>query len=272
MESTDVPFVSLLGKPEDVHAEIGEAFERDGFVVIIDHGIQPNLFTAAYETSAEVFDLPDATKLRYERADRRHGYIPPDAGAIKNDPDPDLKEFWHIRDAIEGLPLEVPRFGKVCHHLSDQLSHVGDQVLDHVGAHLGKPKGFFREWTRDGTHLTRLVHYPDDVSVRHKIRSRAHRDVGLITLFPIATAPGLEIMIGEREWLPLDYPPDSIVVTVGEMLQFHTYGRLCAAIRRDVNVPGRHFSLRHFVQPRHDVALITAGDYFHYRLSRAGVI
>src|SRR5688572_24545218 len=108
-----VPVISLLESrrnPKFVDDVIGGALESIGFVIVTDHGIPANLLEAAYEASAQVFDLPLETKLRYERPDHQVGYTPFGVEHAKDDPNPDLKEFWHVRDMDDGLPAEVPRF------------------------------------------------------------------------------------------------------------------------------------------------------------------
>jgi isopenicillin N synthase-like dioxygenase len=280
MKSVDrVPVISLLEDPVRLHAGIGEALERIGFVIVTHHGIQPSLLNAAYEESAKVFDLPLETKLRYERLpDHQVGYSPFGLEHAKDKPDqPDLKEFWHIRATDAGLPEEVPQFGKVLRYLSRQLQHLGNQVLDHVGAYLGKPDGFFREWTRNGNSLTRVLHYPEIADGAVGLRSSAHEDINLITMLPASTEPGLEIMTRDGEWIPIDNPPEAIIVNAGDMLQMHTGGRIRSATHRVVNLPGRRFSIPHFVHPRSEVVLqenprVTAGEYLYQRLVEIGVI
>ncbi|HJV33215.1 MAG TPA: 2-oxoglutarate and iron-dependent oxygenase domain-containing protein [Patescibacteria group bacterium] len=274
-----VPVISLdenRRKPERLDAVIGGALERIGFVIVTDHGIASNLFEAVYEASAEVFDLPIEAKTRYVRPDHQVGYTPFGVEHAKDDPNPDLKEFWHVRATDDGLPAEVPRFGALCRYLSRQLSHLGNQVLDHVGGYLGKPQGFFREWIKGGSSLTRIIHYPEIAEGAKGIRSAAHEDINLITLLPAATAPGLEIKTRDGEWIAIDNPPDSIIVNAGDMLQMHTAGRIRSATHRVVNLPGRRFSIPHFVHPRADVVLreeppLTAGEYLKQRLIEIGV-
>lgn len=280
METSErVPVISLLRSRDErrtVDAVIGGALERIGFVIVTDHGIPANLLDAAYEASKEVFDLPLATKLSYERPDHQVGYTPFGVEHAKDDPYPDLKEFWHVRNSDDGLPTEVPRFGLICRYLSRQLQHLGNQVLDHVGTYLGKPDGFFREWTREGNSLTRILHYPEVAPDAKGIRSAAHEDINLITLLPASTTPGLEIRTRAGVWIPIDNPPESIIVNAGDMLQMHTGGRIRSATHRVVNLPGRRFSIPHFVHPRSDVLLreeprMTAGEYLRQRLIEIGI-
>jgi isopenicillin N synthase-like dioxygenase len=281
MDTTDrVPVISLLESRRDrrhVDAVIGGALERFGFVIVTDHGIPANLLDAAYQAADEVFDLPLAAKLAYERPDHQVGYTPFGVEHAKDDPNPDLKEFWHVRDSEDGLPTEVPQFGKICRHLLVELNHLGDQVLEHVGGYLGKPDGFFRTWTDGGSSLTRVILYPEIPAGAKGIRSAAHEDINLITLLPASTAPGLEIRTRDGLWIPIDNPPESIIVNAGDMLQMHTAGRIRSATHRVVNLPGRRFSIPHFVHPRPDVVLqdaprVTAGEYLRQRLIEIGVL
>lgn len=271
-----VPVISLLDDPKKLDAAIGGALERIGFLVVTDHGIPANILEAAYRASEKVFALPLETKLAYERPDHQVGYTPYGVEHAKDDPNPDLKEFWHVRSGPDGLPAEVPEFGRILRYLSRQLGHLGNHLLDHVGAYLGKRNGFFREWTAGGDSLTRIIRYPEIPADAKGVRSAAHEDINLITLLVSATAPGLEVQTRDGEWIEVVNPPDAIVVNAGDMLQMHTAGRIRSATHRVVNLPGERYSIPHFVHPRAEVVLresprLTAGEYLRQRLIEIGV-
>ena len=276
--SEHVPVISLLEKPERLTASVGEALERIGFFILTDHGLQPGLLAAAYAATEKVFDLPIETKLRYERLpDHQDGYTPYGVEHAKDDPNPDLKEFWHVRASGEALPEEVPEFGEVITYLGRQLSHLGCMMLDHLDAYLGEPSGRMRSWTRDGRTLTRVIHYPEVPSGAEGVRSSAHEDINLITMLVSATAPGLDVKTRDGQWIEVAETPGAIVVNAGDMLQMATGGRIRSATHRVRNLPGRRYSIPHFIHPRSEVVLreeprLTAGEYLLQRLREIGVL
>ena len=70
-------------------------------------------------------------------------------------------------------------------------------------------------------------------------------------------------------------PPDAIIVNAGDMLQAYDR-RFRSATHRVRNLPGRRFSIPHFVHPRSEIVLdaatgLTAGEYLDQRLRAIGI-
>ncbi|MGB0725256.1 MAG: 2-oxoglutarate and iron-dependent oxygenase domain-containing protein, partial [Candidatus Poseidoniaceae archaeon] len=75
---------------------MGDALKDIGFFALTGHGISAEAIDQAYATIGRFFHLDDATKRTYERADmfRQRGYTPYGVEHAKDNPEPDLKEFW----------------------------------------------------------------------------------------------------------------------------------------------------------------------------------
>ena len=122
----EVAALSLTNRGDSAHfaASLGCSFERFGFAVIADHGIDPALIARADQASRAFFALPEETKRRYHIAGSggARGYTPFGIEAAKDADAADLKEFWHVgRDLAPGhpyarfmppniWPAEVPEF------------------------------------------------------------------------------------------------------------------------------------------------------------------
>ncbi len=279
-----VPVVDMVGDAGRLPQLLGEGLERFGFVTVTNHGIPPAYLRRAYEVARSTFALPEAVKQKYETPanGRATGYTSFGIEHAKDDPTPDLKEFWHVRKNVpmaERLyPIEVSDFGGTYMALFDALDRLSTRLLDAVGRHLGRPDGELSAMTREGNSLLRILHYPPIRPGTPGLRSAPHEDINFITLLVSATASGLEILTREGAWIAVDNPPDAIIVNAGDMLQLLTRGRIRSTTHRVTNGTGdgERYSIPFFVHPRSEVVLselprVTAGEYLARRLEEIGI-
>ena len=281
---------------------LGAGLERFGFVNVRGHGIDPALLERAYGVARETFALPEAEKKRYETPHdgRQRGYTAFGVEHAKDNPNPDLKEFWHIgRDLGADHPLhtsgdippnqspsDVPTFGPTFQALFDAQEDFAMRLLDAVALYLGLAPDLFRRMTHHGNSVLRVIHYPDlgTAPVPGSIRAAQHEDINLMTVLPASTRPGLELMTRDGRWMAVESPPDVMVCDTGDMMQLLTAGRLPATTHRVVNpegADGGRLSMPFFLHPHPDWVLtptdpaygepIEARDYLHRRLRAIGV-
>ena len=109
-----VPTLSLADQardPDGFAHDLGGSFERFGFAVVADHGIDPALVARAWAETEALFALPEAEKRQYHQSGGggARGYTPFGTEIAKDAKAHDLKEFWHIgRELPAGH-----RFGEV---------------------------------------------------------------------------------------------------------------------------------------------------------------
>jgi isopenicillin N synthase-like dioxygenase len=287
---------------------LGEAFVDTGFAALIHHGVDLDLAREATAVAASVFDLPEATKLRYEdpKGLGQRGYTAFGREHAKDQPVPDLKEFWHVgRELPAAHPLaqayarnlwpeEIPRFRAIMTALYGQLEICGDHLLEACALHLGEDRALFRDMARDGDSVLRVLHYPPIPADAHpaSIRAAAHEDINLMTLLLESTAPGLELLQRDGAWRKVHSLAGQIIVDTGDMMQRLTNGYFKSTTHRVVNPDSsrdRRFSMPFFIHPRPDVILdprpsaiartggraaftpIAAGDYLVQRLRAIGL-
>ena len=290
-------------------AALGASFERYGFAVVSDHGIDQALIDTALERTKAFFALPEPVKAAYviPGGAGQRGFTPFGVETAKGETQADLKEFWHVgRDLPAGhrygpvispnvWPVEVDGFQGAVGGLYAALDALGGRLLAAIACHLGLETSFFEGPTRDGDSVLRLLHYPPVAPGAAAVRAGAHEDINAITLLLGAEEAGLELLTADGVWLPVSPPPGSVVVNIGDMLQRLTNHRLPSTTHRVVNpAPDRrgfarystpfflHFAPDYRIQtlancmgldrPNRYPTPITADDYLQERLAEIKLV
>ncbi|MBU1032324.1 isopenicillin N synthase family oxygenase [Patescibacteria group bacterium] len=271
-----VPVVDMRTGGSEFTKRLGDGLENFGFVAIVNHGIETRLLKQAYDTARRVFVLPTEIKNKYQTPEtgRQVGYTPFQMEHAKDSDLPDLKEFWHIvrpgnRSYLNVYPREVPDFEMIMPELFRALDKISVHLLTSIRDYLNYRTDKLTEMVNGGNSILRILHYPNINSDVEGMRSAPHEDINLLTLMVAATTPGLEIKNRQGEWIPVNNPPNSIIVNSGDMLELYTFGRISSATHRVVNPDkpdGGRYSLPFFVMPRPETALVTAGCFLEQRL------
>jgi len=291
--------------------DIGKAFNETGFVTITNHGLSKELITELYSEVKELFDLPEATKLNYEKVELagQRGYTSKGKETAKGFRVPDLKEFWQIGQTItdndpikEEYPdnlqvTELPKFNTTTLEIYKKLESAGSQILQAISVYLGLPEDYFADKIHNGNSILRCLHYfpilDPDALPPDAVRAGAHEDINLITLLIGASADGLEVLTRDGDWFAIKAEGEDVVVNVGDMLQRLTNGKLKSTTHRVVNPPREkmgfsRYSVPFFLHPRSEMDLtsldstidaehpklysdITAGEYLDERLREIGL-
>jgi isopenicillin N synthase-like dioxygenase len=287
-------------------ADLGAAFRETGFAVISDHPIDPGVIERGVSAAKAFFALPEPVKRRYfiEGGGGQRGYTPFAVEVAKGAKAKDLKEFWHVgRELPPGDPLraimgdnlyvaEVEGWKRDTGAMFDALEQMGLKVLAAIAIHLDLPPDYFVGPVRNGNSILRLLHYPPqlDPPPEGSVRAGAHEDINVITLLLGAEEGGLEVLHRNGRWLPVNPPPGSLVVNIGDMLQRLTNGALPSTTHRVVNPkPERarfprystpfflHFRPDYLIEPLPGMGAgpppppITAQDYLLERLREIGL-
>ncbi len=306
-----VPPLSLSCQDADPSAfaeQFGRSFERFGFAIVADHGIDAALIARSWSATKAFFAQPTADKMPYKSSKGgARGYTPFGIEIAKDATENDLKEFWHVgrdlppRHRYSGsMPPNIwpdhPReFKPVFTELYAEFDRVGAQLLSAIAVYLGLRPDWFVEPVRDGNSILRLLHYPPISAEASGIRAGAHEDINLITLLLGAEEAGLQLQDRDGQWLAVDPPAGAMVVNVGDMLQRLTNHVLPSTSHRVVNPPpGRRgvprYSMPFFLHLASDFPIvtlpecvsaerpdrypepITADDYLQQRLREIGLL
>lgn len=287
--------------------QMGDALKDIGFFALQGHGVDYRLIEKAYKLSEAFFDLPDATKRKYEDVALKgqRGFTSFGREQAKGASVPDLKEFWHVGRELSAShplskeyhpnfwPTEIPEFKEVMVELYRQLDVCSARLLEACSLYLHEPAAFLPDMAKDGNTILRIINYPQVSPDRDPaaIRAGAHEDINFITLLCEATAGGLELLQRDGSWLPIHALKGQIIVDTGDMLQNLSNGLFKSTTHRVVNPDNsreRRFSMPYFVHPRSEVSLnplpsciekmggknypdLNAGEYLDQRLKEIGL-
>jgi isopenicillin N synthase-like dioxygenase len=261
-----IPTLSLAQGETDAAGfarALGNSFERFGFAVIVDHGIDLKLIDRAWGLTADFFALPTQTKLHYDAAPNagQRGYTAFGTEIAKDAKKHDLKEFWHVgRDLPPGhrfrdhmpanvWPAEIPEFQPALSSLFAAFDEAGGRILSAIALHLGLSPDWFEHTVENGNSILRLLHYPPIPKDADGIRAGAHEDINTITLLLGAEEAGLQLLGKDGEWLAIDPPQGALVVNIGDMLQRLTNNRLPSTTHRVINPPPERRHLPRYSMP-----------------------
>ena len=290
-------------------SEVGDALKDIGFFAVTHHGIPRALVDDTYAKCDAFFDLDEPTKRTYLQPDIGHqrGYTAFGVEHAKDNPAPDLKEFWQTGrpypddGTVPTYPqnvwptAHVAGFQATTETLFSSMETLAQHLLSACSTYLGMPEDWLPNMSHHGNTIMRMIHYPplDESMPEGAVRSAAHEDINFITLLVTATADGLEVMDHDGSWIQVQGDQDAIIVDSGDMLQNLTNGLFKSTTHRVVNPKDsntRRYSMPMFVHPRNEIDLtphpdfvamtggqanyasITAGDYLHQRLKEIGLI
>lgn len=297
------------GDPQAFAAALGGSFERFGFAVVADHGIDAALIARAWALTKAFFDQPEDVKRAFHVSGKggARGYTPFGIEIAKGATENDLKEFWHVgrelpaghryRETMpDNLWPETPEgFKATFLELYAEFDRVGLRLLSAIARHLGLEPHWFDSAVENGNSVMRLLHYPPVSPQAPGVRAGAHEDINLITLLLGAEEAGLELLDRDGRWLPIKPPEGAMVVNVGDMLQRLTNHVLPSTTHRVVNPPPERrgkarYSMPFFLHLAPDFPIetlagcvsaenpdrypepITADQYLHQRLREIGLL
>ncbi|MEE8528648.1 MAG: 2-oxoglutarate and iron-dependent oxygenase domain-containing protein [Gammaproteobacteria bacterium] len=227
--------------------QLGRAMERIGFAILINHGIDTELYDFGVEATKRLFETTTREHREKYLAQRQgsvnQGYFPieettiihPDLvegwvfcrRAFDMDEDPDYREadFW----PLTGLE---PQFRKICLSQEKLIPPIMQSILRYLGC---DPHLYDERLT--GTNFGfRLNYYPPVMAndaARGGGRMLGHEDVDLFTFLPAPRVSGLQVLNRENmKWIRLDAPPGSIIMNTGDYMQRITNDRLPSTTHR----------------------------------------
>jgi isopenicillin N synthase-like dioxygenase len=237
--------------PKAFAERLGQGFRETGFAVISDHPIDQAVIDAGVGAGKKFFALPDETKRGYfiPGGGGQRAYTPFATEVAKGAKAKDLKEFWHVARELSqdhkyaglmGANLyvkEVPGWKDATNEMFSALDTFGLDILQAIAMHLKLPPDFFNDKVQEGNSILRLLHYPPQTEPppEGSVRAGAHEDINVITLLLGAEEGGLEVLHRNGQWLPVNPPPGSLVVNIGDMLQRLTNDVLPSTTHRVVN-------------------------------------
>ena len=236
------------------------------------HDLSEDLLDSAYGMLAEFFSMPQDVKQRFVAPEThgQTGYTGLLVETAASSDVPDWKEMLNWgRELPAGHPLRaryphrygpqvlpeaaIPGCEQLLTTFHDRIEDIQRRFLRVIAEAIGCHESLFDEMTHNGATLTRALRYPpmpESPGGSH-VWAGSHGDINLITALPRATAPGLQVKVGD-DWIDAVAPEGQVIINTGMMLERLTNGVLPTGIHRVVAVPGQpgdRYSVVQFFHP-----------------------
>lgn len=255
---------------ERIAAELGKVAHEVGFCYLTDTGIPEEVFERLLDAAKAFFALPLEEKmaLYIGNSTCHRGFVPRGeegyTAAVQ-----DLKEAFDTAldlpaddpDHVAGNPMlgpnvwpDLPEFAEAVTEYYRYAMKVGDQLFRAFAVALGEAPEFFEPVTRRSPSQLRLMHYPFDPHAVDVPGMGSHTDFECFTLLR-PTAPALEVMNGDGQWIDAPPLPGTLVMNIGDMLEAWTNGYFVATSHRVRNVQEERYSFPLFVNVDYDTVI-----------------
>jgi isopenicillin N synthase-like dioxygenase len=261
-----------------VAAQLREALENIGFLIVVNHGVSPALTDGIVEEARRFHALPLGEKLALATGRGQGsgftGYLASGAYSVKtsevNDNDqPDLNEaFFMDRERapddpevlagrlfreLNKWPAGLPGFRDFLLRYWDAMEGFSQQLLPMFAAALDLPPGYFAAAFEGAQCVLRLSHFPPTAYRANQFGLAPHTDANFFTVLPQANVEGLYIRPEGRDWIKAPRIPGSFVINAGDMLKRWTNDRFLSTRHLAINLTDRHrYSTPFFYTPHID--------------------
>lgn len=260
-----LPVVDLsdLGAPDltarqAVADELGRAAREVGFLYVTGHGLDPRLTADLKATAERFFARPLARKMEFHigRSTNHSGYVP-EGEEVFVEGKIDRKESYDTgldhpggdgRAPMLGPNLwpDDPDFKAAVGAYYAAVAGLARRLFGGLALALGLPQDHFEAHLTAPPSQLRMIHYPfDAVASADQQGIGAHTDYEFFTLLQ-GTAPGLEVLNGDGQWIDAPPFPGAFVVNIGDMLEAWTNGVFTATSHRVRKVAEERYSFPFF--------------------------
>lgn len=283
--SEDFPVIDLgaymrgeAGALANVAAQLRHALENIGFLIVVNHGVAPELTDGIVEQAKRFHAMPMAEKLKLATGRGQGsgftGYLPSGEYSVKtsevNDNDqPDLNEAFFMDrerapddpEVLAGKlfrepnkwPENLPGFREFLLRYWDALEGFSQRLLPVFATALDLAPDYFDRAFVDAQCVLRLSHFPPTRYRDNQFGLAPHTDANFFTVLPQANVEGLYIRPQGRGWIKAPRIPGSFVINAGDMCKRWTNDRFLSTQHLAINLTDQHrYSTPFFYTPHID--------------------
>ena len=274
-------YSSDLAEQQKVADQLGHAAEHVGFFYITGHQIPAGEIEKLKAQAKAFFALPFEEKMQYYAGKfgiKHRGYVPPGEERPETLERPELahtenktdnKEAFDLSwdlpetdpDVIANKPMhgsnvwaDLPNFKTDVSAYYDSVISLGRVLLRGFELALKLEPNALNKLVNKPTSQLRLMHYPHDLEAEDIFGFGAHTDMELFTIL-LPTAPGLEVVNSEGEWIDAPPIPNAFVVNIGDMIEALSGGTFTATSHRVRKVRNERYAFPLFFACDYDVEI-----------------
>ncbi|MGP6085344.1 isopenicillin N synthase family dioxygenase [Antarctobacter jejuensis] len=266
----------IAARDPETLAELRRGAEEIGFLIVGNTAISAARMRFVLAAYRAFFDLPEAEKRRVDMAatGSNRGWGAPQSEQVDPEANPDYKQVFDsgFEDPESGLSVYAPNlwparpegFREVIEAYYRDARAVALGLLRGIAEAIGEERGFFDDKFARPMALLRGNYYPPrpDWAGDKDFGIAAHTDYGCLTLLGSDGVAGLEVLLRDGSWLPVEARPGEFVINFGEMLELWTGGRVKATLHRVKGTAEERISVPLFFNPDYmtNVAPIGSGQ------------
>ena len=258
-------------------AELRDALENIGFVIVVNHGVPAALTDGVVAQTRRFHALPMAEKLKVATGRGRgsgftgylgSGYTVKTSQVNDND-QPDLNEAFFVDrerppddpEVLAGKlfrelnkwPEGLPGFRDFLLRYWAAMESFSQSLLPVFAAALDLPPGYFDAAFADAQCVLRLTHYPPSRYRDNQFGLAPHTDANFFTVLPQSNVEGLYIRPHGHGWIKAPRIPGSFVINSGDMCRRWTNNRFLSTEHLAVNLTSEpRYSTPFFYTPHID--------------------
>lgn len=280
--------ISKLSSPDltdrlNVAKALDQACKEVGFLYIKGDQFNPQLFIHIQQIAQAYFAQDEAIKMQqYIGLSENHsGYVPIGEEQFASNTY-DLKEAYDVNYDYPLAELRLPLLGPTLWpdfpdfktQVLDYYQHVkaiGHQLFQGFALALGLNEDFFTPHLQHPPSQLRLIHYPYNPSAEDSVGIGAHTDYECFTLL-LPTAPGLQVLNKQGEWIDIPLIENSMVMNIGDMMEILSNGRYLATKHRVKRVQEERYSFPLFFSCDYDyvIAPVISNEKPQYQPLKGG--
>lgn len=237
--------------------ELDRACAEAGFLYITGAQLDRTLFLDLVSRAKRYFALDRESKMKsyIGKSENHSGYVPVGEEQLGAG-ECDLKEAFDVncdyrhregRRPLLGPNLwpEMPGFREDVQAYYRHVTAIGGQLFRAFALALGLDEDHFDAHLRHPPSQLRLIHYPFDATAEDRPGIGSHTDYECFTLL-FATAPGLQIVDKQGRWVDLPLIEDTMILSIGDMMEVLSNGRYVATRHRVKKVREERYSFALF--------------------------
>jgi isopenicillin N synthase-like dioxygenase len=270
-------FAGQPGARRAAAAELRAALEGVGFLVMVNHGVPPDLIARTYGEARRFHGQPFDWKMALRMNEHNNGYMSMGRYAVwtsevnANDK-PDLNEaFFCKRERAAGDPLlesgrrfvgpnrwpeDLPGFRETVLAYTAAMDALSLRLLPVCAAALDLAPDAFDAAFAESQFSFRLSHYPPVAAAPNQFGIAPHTDANFLTFLAQSEVPGLQVRMPSGAWVDVPYVPGSYAVNAGDMMARWTNGRFKSTPHRALPPVGRpRYAIPFFLGPHVDTVI-----------------
>ncbi len=265
----------------------GAAARGPGFLVVKNHGVDPELITAMFAKADEFFALPsvEKAKISIDKSPHNRGYAGTGSESLdEKSGQMDQKEAFNM--ALD-LPADDPRviakepyrgtnmwpdvagFKETFTAYFDQVLNLGLNLHRAIALDLNLEEDYFAQHFVDSMSTLRVLRYPPAINPQPgEIGAGAHTDYGSITLLMSDGTAGLQVKPRDSaDWIDVPAVDGAFIVNIGDLLMRWTNDIYVSNPHRVLRPVKERRSIAFFMDPSPSAlveALPGTGEHKHY--------